>query len=83
MVKYYEVKFNNTIRKFEDDKKAIEHAQALDKLGYCTEVIEVEKSLYQTKLTTIYQSISFNPFRFYQEFEKILNRDRGSAYGRD
>ena len=82
MVKYYEVKFNNTSRRFEDDKKAIEHAQALDKLGYNTEVVEVEQSLYQTKLTRIYQSISFNPFRFYQEFERILNRNGGAKYGK-
>lgn len=81
MVKYYEVRFNNTSRRFEDDKEAIKHAQALDKLGYKTEVVGVEKELYNTKEKTIYQSISFNPFGFFQEFQKIMDRNGGCKYG--
>ena len=79
MRKYYEVRFNNTSRKFENDKDAIKHAKALDALGYCVEVVEVNERLYETITTKVYQSASFNPFQFLDE---ILSRYGGRRYDR-
>lgn len=80
MVKYYEVRFNNSSRNFKNNEEAIKHAQALDKLGYCVEVLEIEKGLYETKSRVIFQTLSFNPFQFYEEFRKTLDRLGGCKY---
>lgn len=82
MTKYYEVRFNNTSRKFENDKEAVNHAKALDSLGYRVEVVQVEHRLYITITKTIYQSLSFNSFAFFEDFERIANHHGGLRYDR-